>query len=67
MTGDPGYDPVPDLAALLRVLHWARPIGPPWPGSPADLHDRLRAGLGLDRDTDPAGYEAALRAAVRPG
>ena len=37
---DPSYDPVPDLAALLRVLHWARPIGLAYPGSAADLHDR---------------------------
>jgi hypothetical protein len=37
---DPSYDPVPDLAALLRVLRWARPIGPAYPGSAADLHDR---------------------------
>ena len=40
MQPDPSYDPVPDLAALLRVLHWARPIGPAYPGSAADLHDR---------------------------
>ena len=38
---DPSYDPVPDLAALLRVLHWARPIGLAYPGSAADLHDRV--------------------------
>ena len=40
MQPDPSYDPVPDLAALLRVLHWARPIGLAYPGSAADLHDR---------------------------
>jgi hypothetical protein len=31
---------VPDLAAPLRVLDWARPIGPAYPGSAADLHER---------------------------
>ena len=40
MQPDPSYDPVPDLAALLRVLHGARPIGLAYPGSAADLRGR---------------------------
>ena len=61
MPPDLPYDPVPDLAALLRVLHWAAPIGPAWPGSAADLAGRLRLGLGLPADAAAAGYEAGLR------
>ncbi len=55
MPPDLPYDPVPDLAALLRVLHWAAPIGPAWPGSAADLAGRLRLGLGLPADAAAAG------------
>ena len=47
MQPDPSYDPVPDLAALLRVLHWVRPIGLAYPGSAADLHDRAGEITGL--------------------
>ena len=54
------YDPAPELAALLRVLSWAQPIGPAWPGSSADLAGRLRRGLGLPADATTAEYEAAL-------
>ena len=32
MQPDPSYDPVPDLAALLRVLCWGAAIGPAYPG-----------------------------------
>jgi hypothetical protein len=58
------YDPAPDLAALLRVLSWAQPIGPAWAGSSADLAGRLRRGLGLPADATTAEYEAALAAAA---
>jgi len=44
---DPSYDPVPDLAALLRILHWARPIGLAYLGSAADLHGRAGEITGL--------------------
>ena len=54
MQPDPSYDPVPDLAALLRVLHWARPIGLAYPGSAADLHDRAGEITGLS-SSDLAG------------
>jgi hypothetical protein len=50
MTGRASYDPGPDLAALLRVLQWSRPLGCPYPGSAADLHARLPQGLGLAAD-----------------
>ena len=62
---DLSYDPAPDLAGLLRVLQWARPVGPARPGSAADLADRLRRGLGLPADATTAEYEAALAAANR--
>lgn len=50
MTGRASYDPGPDLAALLRVLQWSRPLGCSYPGSAADLHARLLQGLGLAAD-----------------
>ena len=64
MPPDLPYDPAPDLAGLLRVLQWARPVGPARPGSAADLADRLRRGLGLPADATTAEYEAALAAAA---
>jgi hypothetical protein len=60
------YDAVPDLARLLRVLHWSRPPGIPYPGSADDLRDRLLRGLGLPDDATAASFEHSLRARTAP-
>lgn len=42
------YDPVPELARLLRVLGHGVPVGDPYPGSAHDLLRKIISGLGAD-------------------
>lgn len=54
------YDPIPELARLLRVLSHGAPVGDPYPGSAHDLLRQIRAGLGASEELTAIEYETVL-------
>jgi hypothetical protein len=54
------YNPIPDLARLLRVLEWSAPIGDAPPGSAEEVRQQICQGLGTAGAQTAAEYETLL-------